>query len=249
MASSSFVVSLCVAGLSVFALVACTSALGTFTIDNTLDGGSGGGREGGSTLADGATTTDSGTAADAGVVEGGGKDGCNGGDGRYVFVTSATFEGNFGGVTPIVAANTICKDAAKSGGKLPVGNYNAWLSTVAGSPGMLNSPLFLPDCTMVITDPAMYQKSQGNLEHPINQDESGKIIQDGPAWTATSWNGSYAGAGSTPLQSDCSGWNDNGSATQAKGIVGNIGAADDKWTDAMNVPCNTRAHIICYQTK
>jgi hypothetical protein len=244
MASLSFLGRVFVAGVSGAVLVACTSALGNFTIDNTLDGGVSAGKEGGSSQADGGATADAGGGGtDSGVIEGGGKGGCNGGDGRYIFLTSDTFTGNFGGATPVMTANNLCRDAAKNSALLPPGTYEAWLSTVNYTPSgqVLSAPLFLPDCTMVVSDPAQYVKTQ-MLNHPVSEDQNGKSILDGQSWTATKGDGTYTGVGT-----DCTAWTDVTAAV--KGVVGNSGAIDDKWTEATQIPCNGKAHLICIQTK
>ncbi len=249
MASSSLAARILVACLSGAVLVACTSALGNFTIDDSQVGD--GGKEGGGTSAadgsfavvDGGGTTDGGAEVDANT-----RPMCGGGTGHFIFVTSDTWPGNFGGtVAPIATATALCKAAAKAG-NLP-GTYNAWLSTGATQmPGdILTVPLFLPDCTPVIKNITAYKNSQGNLDHGINQDQFGKPVAAGPAWTATKWDGTFVGG--SPTEQTCGNWNDNGTVTQAKGVVGNVGAQDDKWSDANQVPCSTHAHLYCVQVK
>ncbi len=231
-------------------LIACTSALGNFTVDDSL-AGDGGKEGGGSSVADGSfavdggeTTTDGGSGVDANT-----RPMCGGGTGHFVFVTADPYPGNFGGAgTALISANAICKAAAKAG-NLP-GTYNAWLSTSVATqmPGdILTTPLFLPDCMPVIKNPMAYKTSQGMLDHGINEDQFGKPVAAGPAWTATKWDGTFVGG--SPTEQTCANWSDNGTLAQTKGLTGNIGAQDDKWSDANQLPCSMHARLYCVQVK
>jgi hypothetical protein len=247
MPSSSFLARVLVAGLSSAVLAACTSVLGQVTIDNSLADG-GGTDSGGAAQADGAGTAEGGGGVDAGLpVDAGTMELCNA-TGRFVFVTAEVYPANFGGAAPIVNANATCKAAAKAG-NLP-GTYQAWLSTSVAtqSPGnVLTVPMFLPDCTPVIQDPKAYVASQGMLDHPINQDQFGKPpVAPLLAWTGTQWNGAYVMGG--PTEQTCNNWSDPG-MNGTKGVVGNVGASDDKWSAASQVSCMGKAHLYCVQVK
>jgi hypothetical protein len=250
MASSSFVARVLVAGLSGAALVACTSALGTFTIDNTLDGGtSTGGKDGGPTLADGASSVDSGGGGDLDAGEGtldGSTPKCAK-DGKFVFVTHDTFAGNFGTTgtaqTPIQIANARCQ-AAATVGKLP-GTYHAWLSEgqpAMAEPGSLPSgALFSPSCVMIKSANA---GGSGKLLAPLNEGPSGEVIGKEPAWTATKTDGTYIGGLSTV--STCLNWTN--ATMMNTGGVGNVGATDDTWSDnGTPIACTAKAHFYCIQ--
>ena len=249
---STFLGRVVAAGVSSVALAACTGALGSFEIDNSLATGGGGKEGGGGSAPDGAPVADGGGVVvvpdGAAMTDSGLRSACNGGNGRFIFLTADGVSGNFGGVTPIVTADALCRSAAKAGG-LP-GTYNAWLSTslVTQTPGsLLTVPMYLPDCTVVIKNPAAYKNSQGMLDHPINEDQFGKVLGDGPAWTATQWDGTYVGG--TPNEQTCANWNDSSNLGQTKGSVGSVGAPDDKWSSSGQLPCAMHARLYCVQVK
>lgn len=241
----SFLARVLVGGLSGAALIACTSALGNFTIDDSLANDGGKDSSPGST--DGAANVDGGgaTGKDGAVFEGGVRAPCTA-NGRFVFVTAEPSpNGNLGG---LAGAHAKCADNAQAGG-LP-GTYAAWLSTTVpnNSPGdILTSPMFLPDCTVVIKNPGQYKGSQGQLDHQIDQDQFGKTIGQVAVWTATRWDG-VAAAG-TALDTTCVNWSDPGTVMQSKGAVGDTAASDDKWSLSSSQSCGSHAHLYCVQVK
>jgi hypothetical protein len=238
MPSSSFVLRNVAVGLSTLGLLACTSALGNFTIDDSLDGG-GAASDGGGSVGDGSTTVD-GAGGDAG---GSTLTDCNNKSPfSYVFTTSVTFPGTLSvnGLHGIQAANQHCNDVAK--GKMP-GTYAAWISLGNGqgqSPiSLVTKPLFLRDCTPVLTSAASYKQNKA-LQHAINLDESGNPVT-GAVWTGTRADGTSAGQDAT-----CADWtvsNQNRNAT-----VGSASASDETWTNKESVACDTTAHLYCVQT-
>ncbi len=251
----SFLARVLVGGLSGAALIACTSALGNFSIDDSL-ANDGGKESGGGGLADGASGVDGAGSSDGGG--GGTLDGtippnrCGTTEPfHFVFVTAYSTPGNIGngGTKAIPTASAICAEAAK--GKLP-GQYVAWLSTDNAAPGdILTQPLYLPDCTRVIADPTKYKQSpQPKLENPIDIDENGSDISGQPVWTATTPLGAYVGG--TIGENTCANWSDpadGGVSLGAKGIVGNTSEVDVKWTNNGQQNCVLHAHLYCLQVK
>jgi TolB-like protein len=105
---------------------------------------------------------------------------------RIVFVTSARYTGNLGGVA---GADSKCQQVAEAAG-LP-GNYKAWLSDKSSSPAATfmrwNGPYVLVDGTEVASN------WEGLTEHyhfvPINITETGQDTGESFQWTNTSASG------------------------------------------------------------
>ncbi|MBI4701324.1 MAG: hypothetical protein HY744_09225 [Deltaproteobacteria bacterium] len=160
--------------------------------------------------------------------------------GLRVFVTSATHDGNLGGLGD---ADEYCTKAAKNG-KPDGGSWVAWLS----APGVNDTELLAPD-RIVGSGPwrlvgsgtkaveSHDQLTSGSLSHEINVDENGKGVVPGPVWTGTTELGETA--------HDCKGWTEgSGGAT---GKAGRLEKADKTWTNEQSLPCTTTAHLYCFE--
>lgn len=257
MPSSAFLGRVSAVGLSILAMSACTSALGTFSVDDSL-ANDGGGKDGSVSTADGSgtSTNDGGETTDGST--GSPPDAappatCSPKAFRFAFVTSEVMLGNFGssGVSGVLAANKRCNNAAAAA-KLP-GNYAAWLSDNNGAqPGQKflmgggQQPIYMPNgstCIPVLADPGGYS---GELDHAIDHNEFGQPVAAGPVWTATKPDGTYIG--SAALTSSCANWLDAGDGGIVKGGIGNSGLTGQGWTDSGTQTCNQHARLYCFQT-
>jgi hypothetical protein len=167
----------------------------------------------------------------------------NGGDaaaGKRVFVTSALFAGDFGGVTQ---ADAKCQQAAGAAGL--GGTFKAWLS-VDGE-DTWPSKRFTKTSGYVRIDGMAVATSwndltDGNLQAPINVDENGRPVTTDPfVWTNTDEGGAQGN-----LAQDCSDW----TSTSTTAIVGNATKLDTSWTDdddASLKDCGQQLRLYCFE--
>lgn len=160
---------------------------------------------------------------------------CGKGGPCRVFVTSTSYEGNFGG---LAAADAICNRRARAA-KLP-GTYKAWLSTADGSPSSRfarsRGPYVLPTGTRIANSWA--DLTDGTLMARIDVTEHGRPPSEAAVWTATSHLGEWLPGG------DCSNWTAAGSAA---GRVGLTTATTDQWTNFSVIPCENTQAFYCFQ--
>ena len=162
--------------------------------------------------------------------------------GRFVFVSSSTHQGNFGGVAE---ADIICNDLAATAG-LP-GLYKAWLadsdagsapaSTFFQAPG----PYKLPDGTQVADDWA--DLTDETLINAINVDENGSGGISSLVWTNVNSDGTIT----TPtVDGHCDGWTLAGPAFMDLGADGSSTFNDTKWTEGDFQGCNESLRLYCF---
>ncbi len=165
---------------------------------------------------------------------------------RVVFVTSAVFNGNLGG---LAGADSKCQAAANAIG-LP-GTFIAWLSDAnpSGEPDsrfvrsggpyervdgvtVADSYADLVDCANPIC-----------LRNPILLDEAGNV-QSTPVWTGTAFDGSVLAGGAAGNL--CSDWTSNNSGATA--IIGFPDRVTEFWTNAEAVSsCAAPRHLYCFE--
>ncbi len=162
--------------------------------------------------------------------------------GRFVFVSSSTHQGNFGGVAE---ADIICNDLAATAG-LP-GLYKAWLadsdagsapaSTFFQAPG----PYKLPDGTQVANDWA--DLTNGTLINAINVDENGSGGISSLVWTNVNSDGTIT----TPTSDGhCDGWTLTGPVFIDAGAVGGSEFNNANWTQGANAGCDESLRLYCF---
>ena len=159
---------------------------------------------------------------------------------RKVFVTTAKFEGNLGG---LAGADTKCRAAATAGKLANPNTFKAWLSDGTTGPATRFDTTFagiyeLVDGTIVVSG-GWFELIKGSLAHAINQDESG-----GGA-TATPW--SDTDTEGQPIKGGlhCSAWtiNDN-----TKGSIGQTDATDATWTNFNDESfCSAATRLYCFE--
>ncbi len=158
-------------------------------------------------------------------------------DGKYVFVTSLSYDGDqFGGG---VGANSVCQtlaDAASLGG-----TYKAWIAY--GSTAPANSftqsavPYVRVDGALVANDWA--DLTDGTLINPISVDQNG-TARSGGVWTNVNFNGTQASS------SDCSGW--SSSASFIPGTIGSASSSSSSWSVTSNNEfCSDSNRLYCFE--
>jgi cysteine-rich repeat protein len=155
-----------------------------------------------------------------------------------LFVTSAAFPGDFGGLDP----DLLCQDAAASQNLF--GHYLAWLSFPDAHAALRLSPCTSPvlrrDGTVISQDwPSFTSDSHAA---PIDLSEAAlppNIMNTGGAvWTGSLPDGSLDAY-------HCDAW--TSTDPQLFGSVGNIGATNASWTSQSPLFCNKLAHLYCLQ--
>jgi hypothetical protein len=161
---------------------------------------------------------------------------------RRVFVSSATYTGNLGGLT---GADSKCKGLAKSAGL--GGTWMAWISTSGSTPGMRFSPSTvgyrLLDGTVVAA--SLTALTSSGPMHAINLDENASSsscptgnLTATKVWTATASDGTLYADG-------CSGFTSGSSGATA--LYGHCDGIPN-WTSANNPQsCDRNFHIYCFE--
>jgi hypothetical protein len=178
-----------------------------------------------------------------------------------VFITSAFYDGNLGG---LAGADAKCQSAALAAG-LP-GTFKAWLSsqTVSARDRLTHNPgpYVLVDTSVVALN--WSQLTSGLLLHPINKTETNAIPSAGltcasslgaVAYTNTNGDGTLVGSGQPAgpyRMSACLDWTTSsgnempvvGDSGAVNGIQGN---AQTNWTWECQFTCNISAHLYCFE--
>ncbi len=154
-----------------------------------------------------------------------------------VFVTSADYNGNLGGVG---GGDSKCSSVA-SHVNLP-GTWTAWLSADDGSNArdrIQDGEYQLLDGTVVAN--SLADLTDGTLNNPINIDENGSSLDSVPVWTGTSVAGSLEG---DTCPTDSGSWRRQ--TDESQGQVGNSALSDAGWTSAGDSSCADRGHLYCF---
>jgi hypothetical protein len=168
------------------------------------------------------------------------------GNGKKVFVTSATYGAAFGNGanTGRVGADLLCNNSAKSAGL--TGTFVAWLSNEA-RPG-----LTLTNAADAVTGDGPWYRIDGmkafnnhaNLSTiplvSLDFTEQGQklpVTQVQRVWTGT-------GTGGTLGAADCDAWITTGDTVEGQYGDPNTPA---QWTDAGGQSCNNQAHLYCFE--
>jgi len=160
-----------------------------------------------------------------------------------VFVTSAAYMGNLGGVS---GADSKCQYLANEA-KLD-GTFRAWISSGSISPAQswstpaIDLPYYLADGTTKVADDwnHLFNANNYELHHAIDQNENGETVTEAlRAWTNTNWNGNRAST------DDCDGWSRSGSNWQGK--YGYILDKDHYWSWKGAVNCDWEIRLYCIQ--
>ena len=158
---------------------------------------------------------------------------------NVVFMTSATFNGNLGG---LAGADAECASLANAAG-LPSGTYKAWLSTstVDAATRLGSARGFIRVDKAPFAD-QVSDITSGKILHSLNLDESGVDRSFELVWTATSAAGTL-----TSSSSDCSDWTTNSNTTS--GDLGFNSGGPTLWTSEDGFSqCNIAIALYCFDT-
>ncbi|MEM8962282.1 MAG: hypothetical protein AAGD38_12435 [Acidobacteriota bacterium] len=155
---------------------------------------------------------------------------------RTVFVTSATYDGNFGGLEGADAACQTLADAAELGG-----TYQAWLSDSAESPSTRFDQLgsfAMIDGTVIANDWA--DLTDGGLQNVLNLTETNETLGVGElVRTSTMDDG-------TAETLNCDDWSTSDTGVQA--TAGQVSGTSSPWTDSgFVVACNLELRLYCFE--
>ncbi len=174
---------------------------------------------------------------------------------KTIFVTSTSFQGDFGGLE---AADTICQGLADGPLSIvPAGDYVAVLST-----GEVNAiarvtptsgPYIRPDGAIVAANfAALFSTPEQNptsnrrdLIHRVNMDAMGGDVADEGVWTGSFANGT-GGGGGLHCQTIAGGaWSSNSFDDQ--GELGLTSRRDEAWLGIGSEDCNLPQRLYCAQ--
>lgn len=164
-----------------------------------------------------------------------------------VFVSSATYDGNLGGVSGADAKCQALSSAAGLGS-----NFRAWVSTGSGAGSTYNAIDALPanygwklvDGTQVV---AYRAGLTATLDHRIDIDENGDpqldTEEEGDTWTTTEFaTGHHYLPGG--LDRDCGDW----TSTSGLGYLGSTFKAGTGWTENETAaPCDSLMRLYCFE--
>ncbi|MFZ6177631.1 DUF4215 domain-containing protein [Nannocystis pusilla] len=159
---------------------------------------------------------------------------------RRVFVTSATYTGDLGGIEGAAAKCQERADAAGLGGV-----WRAWVATptTAVWQHIDDSQAGYARVDGADVAGSMYELFQGTLAAPIAVDEWGTPLGQFAVWTGMN-------ANLTAATEHCASWTDGGSTPTAKGRVGRTTATDSRWTDegaAKAASCASKRRLYCFE--
>jgi hypothetical protein len=160
---------------------------------------------------------------------------------KTIFVTSATFDGNLGGLT---GADDKCQAEADGPASIvPSGTYLAWLSNGTDSPDTRftksSHPYMLPNGTKIAED--FTDLTDGSILHTINIDPTGKPFGLQLFWTGTNADGKTAQHFVT-----CNGWADP--LRGFHGVVGSTVQTSTLWSAySSQIWCGLSGRLACFQ--
>ncbi len=158
---------------------------------------------------------------------------------KTVFVTSATYNGNFGTLANADANCQSLADAAGLGGA-----YKAWLSDSATDVRdrftQATTAYVRVDGAVIADDWAdLVDNPSGDpLLAPIDRDENGTAVGIVNVWTGSTFAGQV-------LAAACSDWTDGTNASQ--GRTGRTSRVDLGWTSLLTVNCNNLRALYCFE--
>ena len=164
---------------------------------------------------------------------------------RTVFVTSQEFTGALGG---LAEADAKCNELAASANL--EGEYQAWLSdsnTSVADRFRAKDGVYIDVLGNLIAD-SWTDLTDGNLDHPIQYDETG-TLQNAPytrAWTGTDSRGLLR----SNSGNNCDDWNTddwNTGEPTPMGLVGVATVTNFYWTQANFLQCNSLSRLYCFQ--
>ena len=159
---------------------------------------------------------------------------------KTVFVSSAAYNGNLGG---LAGADAKCQALATAANL--TGTYKAWLTdgTTSAESRLTHStaPYELVGGAVVANSWA--DLTSGTLRDYLDADETGETHnEDTYVWTNTAGNGASIGP---TFGGHCSNW--TSSSSSPVGAGGEVGFLDDEWTEDGADECDAKNHIYCFE--
>ncbi len=159
---------------------------------------------------------------------------------KTVFITSAKFKGNLGG---LAGADDKCQVEVDGPASIvPSGTYLAWLSDGFDSPDTRftksSHPYMLPDGTKIAED--FTDLTDGSILHTIDIDPTGKSVGYVEFWTGTNADGTAASS-----YLICGGWVDP--YLNAYGMTGSTTRSGTRWSSIPHGFCKRSYKLACFQ--
>jgi len=173
---------------------------------------------------------------------------------KKVFVTSETFQGNFGGLD---GADAICTQLAGAAGLS--GTYRAWLGDTDEGPWErfthATHPYALVDGTLIAS--SWEQLTDGTLLAPISVDEFGQQVplvpipsgtESGAVWTNVQTSGKSRsqfpeGNPDSSVDFHCYDW----TRLDTTGNTGKSYATSSAWTGEVRFACESTLRLYCFE--
>jgi len=158
-----------------------------------------------------------------------------------VFLTSATYTGNLGG---LLGADSKCQALANTAGF--GGTWTAWLSTsiVNAKDRITNNAYSRLDSAPIAN--SKNELIDGSITNIISLMDNGYVDSGSLVFTGTKADGTGYSLNT------CNDW--TSSAAAGRGISGNSALADSRWTDTTQgagnagLPCDQLGHLYCFKT-
>jgi len=163
-----------------------------------------------------------------------------------VFVSADSRQGNRSGA---LNSDKDCQNFADAQGL--GGTWMSWLSDATTSPSARYRNLTGKEYVLVggdVVAKSFTDLTDGTLSGPINRDETGALLNGVPAWTGTQKSGAVVAG--TPNNVTCIGF--TSSSVARRGVIGTTGQTNATWTNkgataANSLPCNSSAHVMCFE--
>ncbi|MBX3208896.1 MAG: DUF1554 domain-containing protein, partial [Labilithrix sp.] len=156
---------------------------------------------------------------------------------RVVFSSSATYNGNLGG---LAGADAKCQALADVVPALAGKTFKAWISDNTASPSSRFSRdgyFVRPDHTTFIAY-SWSGLTSGSILNALSVDETGTAVSLTGSWTGTSTDG-------TRSLTNCSQWSSSASGQQ--GTEGRVSLTTASWSAAGTVACNNTRRLFCFE--
>lgn len=154
---------------------------------------------------------------------------------KTVFITSAVYTGNLGGIAGADAKCQARADAASLGGA-----YKAWISDNSGTPETNHT--HNPSRYQLVNGTTIANNwddlTDGSLLHSINLDENSNVRNGATVWTDTTQQGIIISSSDS-----CNNW----SGVSGNGETGFSTYSDGRWTDYAQRSCSPSYRLYCFQ--